>query len=202
MTDHDPGAIRSARNARTEDRFRQLMIAAQAGDRVATTHLLRYAGIWLHNYYRMRLVPEERDDLVQETLLALYLARTTWNSEHPFLPWLAGIARRRWMGHLRKLYSSNLRAAAVEANGHDRFSANVTEGDAVLDRLSLERLLQAVSHRQAQAIRLVKIKGFTVREASGMTGQGESLIKVNIHRGLKEMSAIAANDEVGTMATR
>ncbi|WP_230959883.1 sigma factor [Erythrobacter donghaensis] len=202
MTCQDSGTIRSAGKADIENRFRNLMIAVQAGDRTATNLLLRQAGIWLHNYYRMRLAPEERDDLVQETLLALYLARTTWNSERPFLPWLAGIARRRWMGHLRKLYSFHRRASVTEANGRDLISFGVTEGDAVLDRLSLERLLQTVSHRQAEAIRLVKIEGFTVREASGMTGQSESLIKVNIHRGLHEMSALAATDEVGRVASR
>lgn len=43
---------------------------------------------------------------------------------------------------------------------------------------------------QADAIRLVKIEGYSVDEASAETGQSGSLIKVNIHRGLARLSAM------------
>jgi len=45
-------------------------------------------------------------------------------------------------------------------------------------------LFERLRRPQAEAIRLVKLEGFSVREAAAMTGQSEALIKVNIHRGL------------------
>ena len=40
------------------------------------------------------------------------------------------------------------------------------------------------------AIRLVKIQGFSIEEASARTGQSVSLVKVNIHRGLAKLVTI------------
>jgi DNA-directed RNA polymerase specialized sigma24 family protein len=36
------------------------------------------------------------------------------------------------------------------------------------------------------------LQGFSIKGASGVTGQSASLVKVNIHRGLKKLAALAA----------
>ena len=43
---------------------------------------------------------------------------------------------------------------------------------------------------QARVIELVKIEGRSVAEAAVRSGQSEPLVKVNIHRGLKKLSAL------------
>ena len=51
----------------------------------------------------------------------------------------------------------------------------------------------AVDREQAlldQIVELVKISGLSISEASATTGQSESLIKVNIHRGIKRLAAL------------
>ncbi|WP_017664198.1 sigma factor-like helix-turn-helix DNA-binding protein [Porphyrobacter sp. AAP82] len=57
-------------------------------------------------------------------------------------------------------------------------------------RISLDRLLGLLPPAQERAIALVKIEGLSIAEASAATGQSESLVKVNIHRGLKRLAAI------------
>jgi uncharacterized protein (UPF0276 family) len=54
----------------------------------------------------------------------------------------------------------------------------------------LERLFAQLPPAQAQVIELVKIEGLSVAEASRACGQSESLVKVNIHRGLKKLTAM------------
>jgi RNA polymerase sigma-70 factor (ECF subfamily) len=51
-------------------------------------------------------------------------------------------------------------------------------------------LLAELPGGQREAIRLVKLEGWSVLEASQMTGQSEAAVKVNIHRGLRRLSAI------------
>jgi len=51
----------------------------------------------------------------------------------------------------------------------------------------LEMLLAEAKPAQAQVIRLVKLRGASIEEASHMTGQSPSLVKVGIHRGLKRI---------------
>lgn len=48
-------------------------------------------------------------------------------------------------------------------------------------------MLDELPHGQRDAIRLVKLEGWSVRDASKMTGQSESLVKVNIHRGIQRL---------------
>jgi len=47
---------------------------------------------------------------------------------------------------------------------------------------------------QAQAITLVKIEGASIAEASQICGQSESLVKVNIHRGLKKLAQLIESE--------
>lgn len=167
-----------------EATFARLMIATQAGDRRAYTVLLTEAQSWLERYFRRRVPAPQLDDLVQEVLLAIHAKRATWDETRAFLPWLAAIARYRWVDHLRRVY----RASEDELGDHD--ASEDSEEDAVLARMSLERLFVHLPQGQCHAIELVKIKGLSVTEAATRTGQTESLIKVNIHRGLKKLSAL------------
>ena len=43
---------------------------------------------------------------------------------------------------------------------------------------------------QAEVIRLVKLDGLSIEDASARTGQSAALVKVNIHRGLGRLSRI------------
>ena len=172
-----------------EPTFARLMKAAQDGDKPAANVLLSEVGLWLERYFRRRVPPHQIDDLVQEVLIAFYTKRSTWDPGRPFLPWLAAIARYRWVDHLRKVYKHDgkelLEDDAVEDN----------EEEVVLARVSLNRLLGQLPDKQARVIEMVKITGLSIREAAAKTGQSESLVKVNIHRGLKKLATLVEEVE-------
>ncbi len=159
----------------------RLMALSQQGDKQAYAALLESCQRWLRGYYSRRIAPSSLDDLVQETLIALHTKRASWDPARPFLPWLAAIARYRWVDHLRKLYRAGEHELHEELIGTD-------DEPAIAARISLDRLLGLLPDPQARAIALVKIEGLSIAEASQATGQSESLIKVNIHRGLKKMA--------------
>jgi RNA polymerase sigma-70 factor (ECF subfamily) len=161
----------------------RLMALSQAGDRDAYAALLNAAQAWLRRYFARRVNPAQLDDLVQETLISLHRKRASFDASRPFLPWLAAIARYRWVDHLRLLYKTELVGTSEDFEGFD-------EEPAITARISLERLFTQLPSAQVEAIELVKIEGLSVSEASRMTGQSESLIKVNIHRGLKRLTSI------------
>jgi DNA-directed RNA polymerase specialized sigma24 family protein len=56
----------------------------------------------------------------------------------------------------------------------------------------VEELLRRLKPAQATVIRLVKLEGITIEGASKATGQSVALVKVNIHRGLKKLTQLAA----------
>ena len=161
----------------------RLMAMAQHGDREAYAALLGACQSWLKRYFARRIGPCQLDDLVQETLLSLHSKLASYDPSRPFLPWLAAIARYRWVDHLRKIY----RADETELG---ESLAAPSDEPAISARISLERLFAYLPTAQIEAIEMVKIEGLSVSEASRATGQSESLIKVNIHRGLKRLTAM------------
>lgn len=169
-----------------DDDCRRLMRAAQDGDRPAYRALLAGARDWLQRYYSKRIAQAMVDDLIQDTLMSLHSKRATFDPARPFYPWLAAIARYRWIDALRRL--------TVMEELHDHEAPVPSEENAVLARLSLDSLLGRLPQAQADAISLTKIEGLSVIEASKVTGQSESLVKVNVHRGLKKLAALVESE--------
>lgn len=172
-----------------EATFARLMAAAQKGDKPAYNVLLSEVGMWLERYFRRRVPPHQLEDLVQDVLLALHTKRATYDTARPFLPWLAAIARYRWVDHLRKVYKHE--SEMLE----DDHAFEDSHEDVVEARVSLERLFVHLPKKQAEVIELVRIEGHSIIEAAEKTGQSESSVKVNIHRGLKKLAALIERAE-------
>ena len=162
----------------------RLAALSQQGDKVAYAALLGAARQWLVRYLRRRVMPGDLDDLVQDTLLSVHRKLASYDPARSFLPWLAAIARYRFVDHLRLVY----RHAEQELDSD--LHAGESEEPGITARISLERLFEALPPAQSRAIELVKIEGRSVSEASAATGQSESLVKVNIHRGLKRLATL------------
>ncbi|MEE4277265.1 MAG: sigma-70 family RNA polymerase sigma factor [Halieaceae bacterium] len=172
-----------------EETLARLMALAQGGDKQAYTALLTEVQLWLERFFSRRCAPAQRDDLVQEVLIAVHKKRATFDPARPFLPWLAAIARYRWVDHLRSVY----RAAEEELTDADLPSDS--EEESLVARLSLDRMLAQIPEKQARVIAWVRIEGLSIREAAEKSGQSESAVKVNIHRGLRKLSALTEKAE-------
>ncbi len=165
----------------------RLMGQAQQGDRDAYRLVLEASRAWLRRFYARRIAPSAVDDLVQEVLISLHTKRASYDATRPFLPWLAAIARYRWIDALRRTY----RAAEDPL-----FDEPASEADAeeLAARISLDRLLTFLPAGQITAIRAVKIEGLSIAEAAARCGQSESAVKVNIHRGLRRLATLVESE--------
>ena len=172
-----------------ENTMAHLMRKSQLGDKRAYAVLLDECAAWLQRYFRKRVPLHQLDDLVQDVLVSLHRKRASWDPDRAFMPWLAAIARYRWVDHLRRVYRS------AEDELGDADAPHDSDEEAVMARMSLDRLFVHLPEKQADVIELVKIEGLSIAEASRRTGQSESLVKVNIHRGLKKLSAMVEKAE-------
>ncbi len=165
------------------DAWAALMAAAQSGHGGAYQRLLTEMSEWLARYFRRRLPTGDVDDAVQETLLAIHRRRHTYDPRLPLSPWLAGIARRKWIDQLRSMgrRPSDELPADLAIAGHEA---------AVTSASVLTGLLEQLRPAQARVIALVKLQGFSVEDASRETGLSASAVKMNIHRGLARLTAI------------
>lgn len=189
------GAIREQPQAKTassakpsgdDDQWSRLMEAAQAGNGGAYNRLLNEVQPWLVRYYSRRLPLHMVEDAAQDTLMAIHKKRHTYEPGRPFRPWLAGIARYKWIDRLRAIGRQHTISIDDEifepsVEGHE---------SAVTNAILLEELLTKLKPAQISVIRLVKLQGFSIEDAAAKTGQSESLVKVNIHRGLAKLAAM------------
>src|ERR1700745_1076232 len=157
-----------------------MMAAAQNGNSLAYHRLLSQVEVRLRAYYARRLPQAMTDDIIQEVLVAIHLKRHTYDPSRSFEVWLMAIARYKWIDTLR-----SLKTKATEALDDDFPIPD--HGEAVVNARTLDQLLATLSPAQSDVIRLVKLQGLSIQEASAVTGQSAELVRVNVHRGIKNL---------------
>lgn len=157
------------------------MQAAQQGDASAYRTLLADLIPWLRRYFMRRLPPAMIDDAIQDVLLAIHEKRHTYDPARAFGPWLVAIAHYKWVDRLRslKIHATEPLDETLSVPDHE---------EDIITGTTLDQLLAVLKPTQAEAIRLVKLEGNSIDEAAHATGQSASLIKINIHRGLKKLA--------------
>jgi RNA polymerase sigma factor (sigma-70 family) len=161
------------------------MAEAQAGDSQAYEQLLRELDVWLRRYYARRLPHPAADDARQDALLAIHAKRYTYMPSRSFGAWVMAIAHYKWIDRIRD--ASRYAALSLD----DEIPIEGHEG-AAISAAALDHLLGRLKPAQESVIRLVKLKGLSIALASGATGQSASLVKINIHRGLKKLAALVS----------
>jgi RNA polymerase sigma-70 factor (ECF subfamily) len=179
--------------ASDENRLRQLLLKGREGDAQAQRAFLTEAAAALRGYFRNRLRgrPEDAEDLVQETIIALYTKAHTYDPAYPLTAWLYAIARYRLIDHLRKL---KRRGVSVPVDEAPESVLAQPEQQSAEARHDVEALLALLPEKQRTAIRLVKLEQKSVREAAALTGWSESDVKVSAHRGVKALARLMGQE--------
>ena len=180
--------------ANIEGQLRPLWMRAQAGDEVAYRQALSLAAARLRGFFGRRLsgLPDEVEDLVQETLLALHLQRATYDPAVPVTAWLHAIARHKLIDLLRR---RGRRDALMEPLDDLPEALHPSWTDEAPVHRDLAKLLGELPAAQRQSILDTKLEGLSVAEAALRAGVSESAVKVNVHRGLKRLARRIRGEE-------
>ncbi len=176
-----------------EAQLRAWLLAGLAGDSAAHRAFLTEAAALLRGYFRNRLrnAPEDAEDLVQETLVALHTRRESYDPSLPLTAWLYAIARYRLIDHLRRVKRRGPHDNIDDVNpGADDPDFNASDA-----KRDLNALLAKLPAKQQTAIRLVKLEEKSVKEAAALTGFSESDIKISIHRGLHALMRLMSQEQ-------
>ncbi|MDE2165267.1 MAG: sigma-70 family RNA polymerase sigma factor [Alphaproteobacteria bacterium] len=165
------------------------MAAAQDGDRRAYETLLRQTLPYIRTVVRgLNATPDRVEEVVQEVLLTVHRVRHTYDPARPFRPWLAAIARRRAIDALRRRRRTETHEifdeaayetfADPEANRHQERPASAA---------GLSAAVADLPAQQREAVRLLKLRGLSLAEASAESGTSIAALKVNVHRAIKTL---------------
>jgi RNA polymerase sigma factor (sigma-70 family) len=188
-------------DARTPDdeRLGGLMRAAQAGDAAAYLALLREVTPRVRQVVGRRRGPfaaADLEDLVQDILLAVHVARASYDPNRPFLPWLLAIVRNRLADGARR----HARVSSHEVQVED---LDVTFGDlstnspseSIGDAHALRDAIQALPVGQRAAIDLLKLRELSLKEAAVVTGSSVGALKVATHRAMAALRRVLTGRE-------
>jgi RNA polymerase sigma-70 factor (ECF subfamily) len=171
-----------------EERLRGQFLAALAGDAASYRQFLAALSAHLRAFLRRRMQrwPDDVEDLVQETLLAVHDSRHTYRPAQPFTAWVHTIARYKLVDYLRA------RSRREELNDPLDEELEIfarSDTDAAEARRDLAQMLAVLPERQRRVLVMVKLAGASVAEAARETGQSEVAVKVGVHRSLKALAA-------------
>jgi RNA polymerase sigma-70 factor, ECF subfamily len=172
----------------SEDRLRELLLRGLAGDSAAYHAFLRELSSHLRAFLRRRLarLPQEVEDLLQESLLAIHNQRHTYDHQQPVTAWVYAVARYKMVDLLRRRSRGDLLNDPLDEDSELLAS---TDDEAAEARRDLAKLLEGLPDRQRLPIIHVKVEGLSVAETARLTGMSESAVKIGVHRGLKALAA-------------
>lgn len=172
----------------TADKLRDLLVRGLAGDNAAYHAFLKALSAHLRAYLHRRLssLPDDVEDLVQETLLAVHIQRHTYDADQPLIAWVQAIAKYKLVDLLRRRARRELR--------NDLFDDDLelvarSDADVAEAHRDLAKLLRELPDRQRLPIVHMKIEGMSSVETARLTGMTESAVRVGVHRGLKALAA-------------
>ena len=178
-----------------EIELKALMLASLDGDATSYRSLLDRLSRRLRAYYKGKLVrigrgAAETEDLVQEAVLAIHLKRHTYDPIEPVTPWVHAIARYKLIDFLCRTRNSR---ADVPIDEGDEVMAHDDHSDAE-STYDIRRLMERLPKNFQCAIQAVKLDGLSTAEAAQRCGLSESGVKVNVHRGLKALAVLIAQE--------
>jgi RNA polymerase sigma-70 factor, ECF subfamily len=154
----------------------QWVEAARSGDRAAFGELYRRYGPMVHGVLLAHVPYAEVDDLVQDVFLLALRHLDRLREPRAFAGWLLAIARNRANDfHRRPRAAQDFQGLAV--------SSDPEEQEARAALAAIHSLPEA--YRETLSLRLVE--GMTGPEIAARTGMTPASVRVNLHRGMKQL---------------
>jgi RNA polymerase sigma-70 factor, ECF subfamily len=174
-----------------EENLRWLFLQAIDGDTGAYDECLRAIAQRLRIFFRKRLMayPDEIEDLVQETLLAVYQKRHTYRIQEPLTAWVYAIARYKWVDFLRRRnLQKDISIPLDPSFDVEEMASDNSHLKYGID-FDLQSLFSELPKKQQVVIEHTKIEGLSISETAQRTGMSISSVKISVHRGLKTLAS-------------
>jgi RNA polymerase sigma factor (sigma-70 family) len=183
----DSGAAGGSASVTRDVEWSILMARAQEGDQTAYHRLLHEIAPYLRSLAgRRHRDANDAEDAVQDVLLTIHSIRQTYDPTRPFAPWLVAIANRRFIDRLRRQGRTRNREIPLTAE-HETFCEPAANLNDRPDGRQLEGMVNNLPPAQQKAVRLLKLKELSLKEAAAVSGMSITSLKVNTHRALKSL---------------
>jgi RNA polymerase sigma-70 factor (ECF subfamily) len=154
----------------------RLIGAARDGDRGAFGALYSLYGRLVHGVVLARVPRTDVDDLVQDVFVQAMQRLASLRDPRAFGGWLAAIARNLATDHLRRTPRVTELPPDLAASSDDQTEA-----------LSVLAVIRGLPEAYRETLVLRLVEGMTGPEISARTGLTPASVRVNLHRGMKQL---------------
>jgi RNA polymerase sigma-70 factor (ECF subfamily) len=165
-------------------------IASGDGDDTALRELFSRHAPWLATRLRKALPPDDVEDVLQETFIAVWRNAKTYQPRGTPAAWLWVIARNQAAMLLRK---RGQRPVPLPGEDTEETGPNADPADAVLARAELAAATQVLSgadrHAEREVWQLLYVEDRPVAEVAELTGVPEGTVKSRAHRARRLLRA-------------
>lgn len=138
---------------------------------------------------RLSAMPDDVEDIVQESLLAIHNKRHTYDQKQPLGAWVHAIAKYKLVDFLR---GRGVRESLNDSMEDVSELFAYTDFEAAEARRDIMKLLDQLPEKQRMPIIHTKLEGLSVEEAALNMGMSVSAVKVGVHRGLKKLASLVS----------
>lgn len=165
-----------------KDQLSRLMEEAQSGNSNSYRILLTQISVTLSKFLAKRIGSvDDREDILQEILLAIHNSRHTYLPSKPFYPWMYAISKNILVRYYKKIYKQN--ANTIEAEIYSLASPEKNSAENADKALEITQYIQELSGKQKQVIQLLKMEGLSIKEVAVKLKLSQANVKVIAHRG-------------------
>jgi RNA polymerase sigma-70 factor, ECF subfamily len=160
-----------------------------------------YAGIGARLQRFLRRLSGADDvanDLLQETLLRMHLARAAFRPGSAVLPWSYTIARNVFLDRARSKKHASLSLDGLEEGGVPEPNESARAESQVLAKeaaRAVERALSRMSDARREAFILIRFEGMSVADAAEILGVSENAVKLRAFQAYEAIRAEMARLE-------
>lgn len=144
-------------------------------------------------FYRLTSRRDLSSDLVQDVFERILKYRNSYTGDGEFSSWIFRIARNLYSDYFHRTQLTGENENPDEPRNFlekgEFLQHDVENAD---ERMLLEQALERLDPEKKQALILSRIEGFRYREIAEIMECSESLVKVRVFRGLKELKEIVA----------
>ncbi len=134
--------------------------------------------------------PDYADDLVQETAIKAWNARTRFEAGTNLRAWTFTILRNHYLSELRR----NRHHADVDDEIHEKLLVMDADQEDTLHLADMQTALNKIPSERREAILLVGASGFTYEEAAEICGCAIGTVKSRVARARADLARLLDSD--------
>lgn len=172
--------LKLSKNRISPDELAGLMRSSQEGDSSSYKKLLEEINFILRGILAVKIYDsDDREDVLQEILIAVHLSKHTFLPDRSFLPWLYAIANYKIIDYIRKKERKKKRELIL-SNEYLPEDQNFSFEDDSKEQI--EKIMSYLSEKQRLIFRLLKLEKMSIAETAKIMSMSQAAVKTAAHR--------------------